>query len=216
MAILWMKCVLNDRSIGSILAQDLTNVPQNYLKRLKGFYRRNHRMPSYSELARICGLASKNAVRYWVDRWSADGVVEQDETGRLLPGPSWRSPLKVLGTVQAGWPSPAEEEMVDTISLDEWLIGNKESNFLLKVSGDSMIDAGIHPGDTIIVDKSRPPKQGDIVVAEVDREWTVKFFERRLGQIVLRPANKKYDLVEPREELRLAGVVTAVIRKYHG
>jgi repressor LexA len=180
-------------------------------------------MPSYAELGRTLGFASKNAVRYWVDRWAEAGLVERDRTGRLLPGPSWRSPLKVLGTVQAGWPSPAEEELKDTISLDDWLIGNRESSFLLTVSGDSMIDAGIHPGDTVILDKSRPPKNGDVVVAEVDREWTIKYFERRRGsdggmRVVLRPANAKagYGPIEPEEELRLAGVVTAVVRKYHG
>ena len=192
----------------------------DYLPRLKGFYRRNRRMPSYAELAAACGMASKNAVRYWVERWAEDGLVERDRTGRLLPGPSWRATVKRLGTVQAGWPSPAEEEMADTISLDDWLIGNKESAFLLTVSGDSMIDAGIHPGDTVILDKSRPAKNGDIVVAEVDREWTIKYFERRrnadgVTRVVLRPANKEYADIEPEEEMRLAGVVTAVVRKYH-
>jgi repressor LexA len=172
-------------------------------------------MPSYAELARACGMASKNAVTYWVERWQRDGLIERDRTGRLLPGSSWQQPLKVLGTVQAGWPSPAEEELADTISLDDWLIDNKQSSFMLTVSGDSMLDAGIHPGDTVIVDKSRPPKGGDVVVAEVDREWTIKYFWRRAGQVVLEPANKKYGPVRPREELRLAGVVTAVVRKYH-
>ena len=172
-------------------------------------------MPSFGELARLLHYRSKRAAQYVVEQWRAAGLVAQDATGRLVPGRGFM-PLKVLGTVAAGWPSPAEEEMVDTISLDDWLIENKQSSFMLRVSGDSMIDAGIHPGDLVILDRGRPPQHGDVVVAEIDREWTIKYFERRGSRVLLRPANKKYSVLEPREELRLAGVVTAVVRKYHG
>jgi SOS regulatory protein LexA len=182
--------------------------------KLKRFYWRHKRMPSFAELAKLLNFKSKNAASYLVDKWHQAGLISQDQTGRLVPGQAFYA-LKVLGTVQAGWPSPAEEEMIDTISLDDWLISNKQSSFMLKVSGDSMIDAGIHSGDLVILDRSRPVKNGDIVVAEIDREWTVKFFEQRGGSVTLRPANKKYQPLTPKEELRLAGVVTAVIRKYH-
>jgi SOS regulatory protein LexA len=172
-------------------------------------------MPSVGELARLFRFKSKNAVRYWIEQWVEKELLQKDGTGRLLPGRGF-NPLKVLGTVQAGWPSPAEEEMADTISLDDWLIENKESSFMLKVSGDSMIDAGIHPGDIVILNRGRSPKHGDVVVAEIDHEWTIKFFERRGQQVTLRPANRHYKPLTPKEELRLAGVVTAVVRKYHG
>ncbi|MEK9152791.1 MAG: S24 family peptidase, partial [Patescibacteria group bacterium] len=79
---------------------------------------------------------------------------------------------------------------------------------------DSMIDAGIHPGDMVILERGREPKNGDVVVAEVDREWTIKHYDKRGGRVTLRAANKKYQPITPREELRIAGVVTAVIRKY--
>lgn len=112
------------------------------------------------------------------------------------------------------FPSPAEEEMADALSLDEWLIGNHEASFMLRVSGDSMIDAGLLEGDLVILERGRQPKSGDIVVAEIDHAWTVKFFEKRSGQIILVPANKKYQPLVPKEELKIAGVVTAVVRKY--
>jgi SOS regulatory protein LexA len=184
-------------------------------EQLKKFYWRNKRMPSVGELARLFRFKSKNAVRYWIEQWVEKELLQKDATGRLLPGRSF-NPLKVLGTVQAGWPSPAEEEMADTISLDDWLIENKESSFMLKVSGDSMIDAGIHPGDIVILNRGRSPKHGDVVVAEIDHEWTIKFFERHGQSVTLRPANRRYKPLTPKEELRLAGVVTAVVRKYHG
>lgn len=170
-------------------------------------------MPSYGELAELLGFRSKYAAQYVVNKWVEAGVVRRDEAGKITPGRLFM-PIKLLGTVQAGFPSPAEEENVDTISLDEWLIHNKEASFMLKVTGDSMLDAGIQPNDMVILERGKQPKVGDIVVAEVDHEWTLKYYEKRGGKVVLKPANKKYPLITPREELKVAGVVTAVIRKY--
>jgi SOS regulatory protein LexA len=124
------------------------------------------------------------------------------------------SDFKVIGRVEAGFPSPAEEELVDTLSLDDLLIQNREATFLLKVSGDSMINAGILPGDMVIIDKSLTPKSGDIVIAQVDGEWTMKFLRKRKGDVVLMPANSKYQPIRPKNELKISGVVTAVVRKY--
>jgi repressor LexA len=183
------------------------------LNQLKQFHRKHKRMPSYAELAELFGFASKNAAKYCVDKWIEQGVLAKDSAGKILPGSSFW-PMKVLGTVEAGFPSPAEEENADTMSLDEWLIGNKEASFMLRVSGDSMIDAGIRPGDMVILERGKQPKSGDIVVAEVDHEWTIKYFEKRGSRVTLKPANKKYRPIVPQEELRVAGVVTAVIRKY--
>ena len=120
----------------------------------------------------------------------------------------------VLGSVEAGFPSPAEEELVDTLSLDDLLIQNREATFLLKVSGDSMINAGILPGDMVIIDKGLTPKSGDIVIAQVDGEWTMKFLHKRKDDVVLVPANPKYRPIRPKNELKISGVVTAVVRKY--
>ncbi|MFC1749786.1 transcriptional repressor LexA [Pseudomonadota bacterium] len=183
------------------------------IRKLKDFYFKNKRMPSYSELAALLNFKSKFAAQYHTKKWLKEGVILKDKAGKLLPGKVFY-PVKVLGTVQAGWPSPAEEENIDTISLDDWLIQNKEATFMLKVSGDSMIDAGIHPGDMVIVYRGKQPRNGDIVVAEVDREWTLKYFERKGKNVVLKAANKAYAPISPKEELRVAGVVTSVIRKY--
>jgi len=123
--------------------------------------------------------------------------------------------IPVAGAVAAGYPSPAEEELQDIISIDEYLITRPESSFLVKVSGDSMTGAGIMDGDMVIVEKGREPTNGDIVLAEVDGEWTMKYFIRKEKEIVLEAANPKYPTIRPRNELRLGGIITAVIRKYH-
>ncbi len=121
---------------------------------------------------------------------------------------------RLMGAVHAGFPSPAEEELIDTLSLDELLITNREASFLLKVTGDSMTGAGIMPDDLVIVERGRSPKSGDIVIAEVDGQWTMKYLRKRGESVLLVPANPRYKPISPRTRLTIAGVVTAVVRKY--
>jgi SOS regulatory protein LexA len=123
--------------------------------------------------------------------------------------------IPLLGRIQAGWPSPEEEALCDIISLDEYLITRPESSFLLRVSGDSMTGAGILAGDLVIVEKGRIPKSGDVVIAQVDGEWTMKHFRKQGKEISLEPANPQYQVIRPQRELRIGGIVSAVIRKYH-
>ena len=183
------------------------------IKDVSAFYHQNDRMPSFSEMGKIFRLSSKSSVHKVVGKLESSGVISKDKKGRLLPG-SIKSPVKVLGTVEAGFPSPAEEELADTISLDTLLIKNREATFLLKVSGDSMSGAGILPGDMVIVDKGQTPKSGDIVIAEVDGAWTMKYLRKRGESVTLLPANPNYQPIKPKNELKIAGVVTAVVRKY--
>ncbi|MHB8846664.1 MAG: transcriptional repressor LexA [Nitrospirota bacterium] len=183
------------------------------LRKIKKFYKNSGRMPSYAEIGDLTGLRSKNAVFKFIAKLEKLKVLEKDSKGRLIPL-AMAQPVRVLGTVEAGFPSPAEEELVDTLSLDEFLIQNREATFLLKVSGDSMSGAGIMPGDMVIVDKGRTGKSGDIVIAQVDGEWTMKYLRKRGDTITLVPANPKYQPIKPKNELKIAGVVTAVVRKY--
>jgi SOS regulatory protein LexA len=182
-------------------------------KEISRFYRQKGRMPSFSEIGEMVGLRSKNAVFKLVNRLEQFKFIMRDKKGRLIPR-SIASTVRMLGTVEAGFPSPAEEELADTLSLDELLIQNREATFLLKVSGDSMSEAGILPGDMVLVDKGQVPKSGDIVIAEVDGEWTMKYLKKRGDSVALVPANPRYKPIRPKKELKIAGVVTAVVRKY--
>ncbi|MBP9021203.1 MAG: repressor LexA [Syntrophobacterales bacterium] len=183
-------------------------------RKISEFFLRNRRMPTYSEMTALLGVRSKSVVHFWVKKLLGEGALEKDSKGFLRPlRPAF--PLPLVGEIQAGFPSPAEEELRDLISLDEYLITRPESSFLLKVSGDSMAGAGIMPGDLVIVEKGREPQSGDIILAQVDGEWTMKYFSKRGGRIILEAANEKYPPIRPKEELRVGGVITAVIRKYH-
>lgn len=141
-------------------------------------------MPSYGELTAVVGYRSKNAAYKLVARLIDGGWLEKDAAGKIVPGRLFHA-VPVLGTVRAGFPSPAEEELADTMTLDEFLITNKEATYILKVDGESMIEAGILSGDLLLVERGAEPRDGDIVIAQVDREWTMKFFRRRGGHVFL-------------------------------
>ena len=170
-------------------------------------------MPSYSELLPLLNYHSKSAVAYAVKKIIREGVISKDDQGRLIPNTTLEE-VRVLGLVEAGFPSPAEEELADTMNLDEYLIGNREATFMLKVKGDSMIDAGINEGDMVLVERGLEPKSGDIVIAEVDGAFTMKYYRKKAGRIYLEAANKCYKPIYPKNELRITAIVKAVIRKY--
>lgn len=190
-----------------------TKLYQKRRRQLVKFYRDNERMPSYEEMAGLFNVNSKGSLHKYVKTFTSEGLIGHTETGRLIPTVKLYG-LRVLGTVQAGFPTTAEEELLDTMSMDEFLISNPEASFMLTVSGDSMIDAGIMPGDRVIVDRSMFPKNGDIVIAEVDHDWTMKYLVKMRDKTYLHPANKNYPDIHPRSELRIAGVVTSAVRRY--
>ncbi|MFW0862644.1 MAG: transcriptional repressor LexA [Candidatus Komeilibacteria bacterium] len=181
--------------------------------KLRKYWQKNRRLPSFSEMASIFGYASKNAVSKLVVKLKDAGIVDQDENGHLIPGEILTS-LPLLGNVQAGFPSPAEEELVDTLTLDRYLINNPDSSFLIEVSGDSMIDAGIQPKDLVIVDRALTPKNNDIVLAKIDNDWTLKYLYKKGQRVYLQAANENYPNLVPNEELEIAGVIVSSIRKY--
>ena len=183
-------------------------------KVIAAFSRENRRMPSYAEMVSLLGVKSKSVVNFWIDKLIEAEILEKDAKGHLKFKQSTFA-IPLLGSIQAGFPSPEEESLCDILSMDEYLITKPESSFLLKVSGDSMIGEGIVEGDLVIVEKGRSPKIGDVVIAEIDGEWTMKYFQQKGKQIILVAANPKYPDIIPKTELKLGGIVTAVIRKYH-
>lgn len=184
------------------------------LKQLRAFYQQEGRAPSYAEMAKLFGYSSKNAVYGPVNKLIEQGYLKRSENGQIVFTAKITSAISILGSVQAGFPSPAEEELVDTISLDEFLVRRPEATFLLTVTGDSMIEAGIHPGDMVLVEKGCVAKQNDIVIAQVDGEWTMKYFGKDDQGVYLDPANPQFSRIRPKQALSIGGIVKAVIRKY--
>lgn len=194
---------------------------EHYKNKLISFYEAHRRMPGYKEIMALTGFRSKNAVFKFIQKLVDEGVVKKDSRGRLSPG-LFGGGVPLLGLVEAGFPSAAEEELLDVMNFDEFLTPNKESSYILKVKGDSMKDAGIREGDMVIVERRASFKPGQIVVAMVDGEYTMKYLRRstkltagkQVDQYYLEPANDAYKPIYPTDSFRVEAVVTAVVRKY--
>ena len=117
--------------------------------------------------------------------------------------------------ISAGFPSPADDFKETRISLDRELVKNKEATFYARVSGDSMIEAGLDDGDLLVIDRSKNPENGRIAICLVDGEFTVKRIKKEKKKLYLMPENKKYKPIELKEENELIiwGVVEYVIKK---
>jgi len=188
---------------------------ESYKSKIFDFYAQRKRMPSYAEIMKLVGFKSKNAVAKLVAKLIEEGVLGKDAQGKLVPSRSFGE-VPLLGLVEAGIPSMADQELLESISLDNYLIPNKEKTFILEVKGDSMIEAHIEEGDLVIAERAETAKNGEIVVAEVDGEWTLKYLRKDTvkNSMWLEPANKNYKPIHPQHSLRIAAVIRGVIRKY--
>jgi repressor LexA len=184
-----------------------------HLARLQDYYAQHRVLPSYARIGALVGLNSKASVAGLVLRLKAEGFVESTPDRRLKPGKRFFE-RTVAESVQAGLPTQVPDTAPDTITIDEHLISHPSKTVLIKVKGDSMIDAGILPGDTVVVEKRGSANVGDIVVAILDNEFTLKRLDREKGRVVLRPENKAYPVIRPKGNVEIFGVVVGQFRKY--
>ena len=117
--------------------------------------------------------------------------------------------------ISAGFPSPADDFKEIRISLDKELVKNRDATFYARVSGESMVGAGLDDGDLLVIDRSLNPENGKIAVCFIDGEFTVKRIKKEKNKLYLLPENKKYKPIEMREENELIiwGIVEYVIKK---
>jgi SOS regulatory protein LexA len=181
--------------------------------KLIAFYDEHERVPTYEEMKKLFGVRSKNTVAYKVKRLVDEGVLIK-EGRRLVMGIV--GGFMKLGSIQAGFPTTEEAtETIEKISLDRMLMRRKGRTFLLEVQGESMKDAGIFDGDLVVVERGREPLKGDIVVAQLEDEFTLKYFNIEKGKPVLIPANKKFKKIYPDpDKLRIEAVASAVVRRF--
>jgi len=178
---------------------------------LAAFYHQKKRLPSYAEMIPLFGYKSKGGVVKCVEKLIAEGVLGRED-GKLFPRALFG--LRTLGTVKAGFPGMAEQMNSDTLSLDQWLVRDPLATYILEVDGDSMSDAGIFKGDYVVVEMKKQFKSGEIVIAELDGEWTMKYLRQKNGSYYLEAANESYPDLYPESELKLHAKVIGVVRRY--
>ncbi|MGP4023749.1 transcriptional repressor LexA [Actinomadura sp. 3N407] len=190
------------REIGEAVGLTSTSSVSHQLRALqrKGFLRRDPNRPRAVEV-RVPGATP---VRTDAEAYEAAG----GQPASAQPAPAY---VPLVGRIAAGGPILAEEAVEDVFTLPKQLVG-EGTHFLLKVSGDSMIDAAIADGDWVVVRQQPVAEQGDIVAAMIDGEATVKTFKRRDGHIWLMPQNPAYEPI-PGDEASVLGRVVAVLRK---
>lgn len=183
------------------------------ISRLREFYAKHERLPTHGEMVKLLHYSSRGSTYYVVKRLLKEGIVQKDEYGRLIPKSLLDIPF--LGVIKAGYPSGGFVQPDTVINLRRYFSHIHDGSFALKISGDSMVEAGITDGDIVIVDPKRPVVKGDIVAACVDGEWTVKYFKKQNGNISLVPANSNYPVIYPLQSLTIGGVIVSVMRNYY-
>ena len=176
--------------------------------------------PSMREIGNAAGLSSPSSVKYQLEVLEEKGLIRSDPTrGRALEIlPSDESSremdqmraVPIVGRIAAGGPILAEQSIEETFPLPASLVGQGEL-FMLKVVGDSMIDAAICDGDYVVIRAQKTCEKGEVVAAMIDGEATVKTFSRRDGKIWLLPANPNFSPI-PGDNAEILGKVTAVLR----
>jgi repressor LexA len=192
----------------------------DYKQKLLSFYESQRRMPTYTEMMKLFGFKSKNAVYRVVNKMIAAGIVTKDKLGKLIPSDSFGE-MPMVGYVTAGLPAPVEVQTdaatnsgQSTLNIEDYLVRKKSNSYLFEVQGDSMIDAHIADGDMVIAERTNTAKDGDIIIAQIDGEYTMKYLRSKGSKLWLEPANKKYQPIYPEYELSIVAIVRGVMRKY--
>ncbi len=179
--------------------------------------RENGRPPTIREICEAFEISSTNGVRYYLTMLERAGHLKRlsklSRGIQLTVSPRLLAGIPVLGRVAAGQPILAEENFEGRLDTAD-LFGDPSGLFALRVRGDSMIDAGIHEGDYVVVRQQDRAQAGQIVVAMLEDEATVKYYQPKRDRVELVAANEKYKpiVVERGVEFRVLGVVRGVMR----
>lgn len=186
----------------------------DYLNALRVYWKHYRAFPSMEKLKGVLGLTSTGGVFKALGRLVDEGYLERT-AGRIAPTKKFFA-LPIIGTVRAGLPQPADQtEEPELLSIEDYLVDHPERTSFCRVKGESMRDAGLLDGDLVVVEANSPTRTGDIVVAVVDNEITVKYLTAdQKGAWQLQPANPDFDVIVPTKSLEVLGVVVGVIRRF--
>ncbi len=184
-----------------------------HLAALQDYFARHQTLPSYARIGELTGLRSKASVAALVARLKLQGLLEFTPDKRLKPGARFFERY-LAESVRAGLPNPASDDPPEALTIDSFLIEKPSQTVLVRVKGDSMQDAGILNGDIAVVHRQPSANVGEVVVAVVDNEFTLKYLDRDKAGYFLRPANTAYQTIRAQGRLEIFGVMVGLIRKY--
>jgi len=215
------RTLFNERSLVSYTSIEylyytvrMRNQDRKYLDQLRDYYSEHGVFPSYSGIAKLVGLNTTSGVSTMVGRLKDIGFLASTPDKRLQPGPRFFERNQADVAVRAGMPESAEDASVDPVVIDRLLVDEPSRTVLISIVGESMRDAGLLDRDVVVVKRGAPSKPGDIVVAMVDGDFTVKYLAKDGVNFYLKPANIEFDDIRPKDELELFGRVTGSFRKY--
>lgn len=190
-----------------------TIVDERHLATLRAYWKQHQMFPSMAKLCSVLGLSSTSSVFALIGRLCDAGFLERTE-GRVAPTRQFFG-RPLVGSVRAGLPESQGQDLPELLAIDDYLVEAPNRTVLCRVKGDSMRDAGMLDGDLAVVERGRPTKPGDIVVAAVDEELTVKTLRLGAdGAFFLEPANPDYPAIRPHGSLEIIGVVIGLVRRY--
>jgi repressor LexA len=170
-------------------------------------------MPSFVALAKLVGV-SVSTVADAVGKLKSEDFIRASDTGRLQPGARFFERM-MLGSVQAGLPTAVAETLPEGLLIDEYLVDSPTRTMLLTVKGESMRDAGLLPGDMVVVKRGALANPGDIVVAMLGGDFTVKELAKDAqGAPFLRARNPDFSDIVSADECEIVGVVVGQFRRY--
>ncbi|MEK9159960.1 MAG: transcriptional repressor LexA [Patescibacteria group bacterium] len=202
----------------------MTEKQEAVLKYIEQYQMKMGKSPTLREMREHFGVSSDNSILKHLKALEEKGYLSKDDTPRgigllssvkdKLEAASNMARIPLLGMIPAGGPVLSEEHVISYFEVGNDFLKRPQGSFALKVSGLSMINAGILEGDFVIANREITVKDGDIVVALVDGKNTVKRYRKKDHQVWLEAENPDYSDIHPDEYLEVQGVVTAVIRMY--
>lgn len=208
--------------------KELTSRQEEILEYIKKYSKENRMPPTVREIGNHFEISSTNGVRSILAALIKKGyinrsprlsrgieVIDNDKNGNAAESPSNTIEIPIVGRVAAGTPILAVQNLEGTVTIDRDFLACRSDVFALRVKGDSMINAGIFDGDLIFARQQKTAERGEIIVAQIDNEATVKYYHPLADHVELRPANPRYRpiIVKNDKDFTIAGKLIGVMRK---
>ena len=208
--------------------KELTSRQEEILEYIKKYSKENRMPPTVREIGNHFEISSTNGVRSILAALIKKGyinrsprlsrgieVIDNDKSGNVAEAPSNTIEIPIVGRVAAGTPILAVQNLEGTVTIDRDFLACRSDVFALRVKGDSMINAGIFDGDLFFARQQKTAERGEIIVAQIDNEATVKYYHPLADHVELRPANPRYRpiIVKNDKDFTIAGKLIGVMRK---